>query len=342
MKKIKIKFVGFWEDFNVEWNYIYRVLKKKYDVEISNDEADYIICSVFGDCYQYCDYPQIRIMYVGENYIPDFNFVDYAVSRYPLEFGDRHCYLPGCIDVFGRCEELQTRNRNYTKDILKEKIYFANFIAGHESEYGIRGDFFKKLSTYKRVESPGTYLNNMADEKTVGWENKSKTDFQKKCKFSLCFESTAHEGFVTEKITDAFYADTIPIYYGSSTVSDIFNEKAFINCSNYESFDQVIQKIIELDQDDEKYLEMLRQPIFVDEQYVTKKINELEQFVYNIFEQPLENAYRRSRIYWPKKHENYIIDLRNNRVNSCRVLLKKKLKNRLTRGVMKLKKIARM
>jgi hypothetical protein len=315
MRTIKMKFVNFWLDFDIENDYIYKAVEKNYVVDRTKD-ADYIMCSVFGECYDYINYPQIRIMYSGENYIPDFNLVDYAVSRYPLELGDRHYYLPGCIDEQGHSEELQYKDRNYGKDILEKKIYFANFIAGHESEYGIRGDFFKKLCEYKRVESPGKYLNNMPEGENVNWKNSSKTDFQRKCKFTLCFESTLHEGFVTEKITDAFYADTIPVYYGSSTVKDIFNEKAFINCSDYESFEKVIEKIIELDNDDEKYLEMLRQPIFIDPMYATKKMEGLEKFFNNIFEQPIEKAYRRSRIYLPQKHEQYLSELKCNKVDA--------------------------
>ena len=53
------------------------------------------------------------------------------------------------------------------------------------------------------MESPGSYLNTMPDGKVVSFENESKVDFQRKCKFTLCFESTNHYGFVTEKIMDA-------------------------------------------------------------------------------------------------------------------------------------------
>ena len=245
-------------------------------------------------------------MHSGENYIPDFNFIDYALCPYPIDFLDRSCYCPVCMGDDVRMRNLTNKNRDYDESIFKDKIYFANFIASHESEYNIRGDFFKKLCEYKRVESPGTYLNNMHDLKVVSNSDGSKTDFQHKCKFTLCFESTKHEGFVTEKITDAFYSDTIPIYYGSSTVVNIFNPNAFINCSDYPSFDAVIEKIIELDQNDKKYLEMLRQPIFIDPKFADKILNNVEQFIVDIFDQPIEKAYRRSKVYSAKRHEDFI------------------------------------
>lgn len=307
MKKVKIKIVGFWDNPVLDTNPLIQAIEKNYKIEFS-DEPDYIICSMFGNPYEYCKYHQVRIMFSGENYIPDFNLVDYGISPYPLSFLDRHFYLPQCInDYNGHCVELLSAKRDYNKDFLKTKKYFANFIAGHESEYGFRGDFFKRLSEYKRVESPGKYLNNMSNNEQVDLLDGTKIAFQKQCKFTLCFESTYHEGFVTEKLADAFYSDTIPIYYGSSTVKEIFNSKAFINVVDYSSIDKAIDRIIELDQNDDEYISMLREPIFTDADYVNDKLNGLELFVKNIFDQPLEKAYRRSRVYWPKLHENHII-----------------------------------
>lgn len=325
MKTVKINFSGTYPGFKPEMNHIYAILKKHYDVKIT-DDADYILCDIFGIPYEYCKYDQIRIMSVGENYTPDFNLVDYAISRYPIYFQDRHFYLPGCTSPIRHWEELANKNREYSTEILREKVYFANFIAGHESEYGIRGDFFKKLCSYKHVEAPGKYLNNMPEGQTVQWTNNSKTDFQRKCKFTLCFESTKHEGFITEKITDAFYADTIPVYYGSSSITEFFNSRAFINCSDYDSFDEVVKKIIELDNDDEKYLEMLRQPILVDSDYPKKIYDAMEAWVLHIFEQPLEKAYRRSRVYAPQYHNDYLARNANGKAgNLCAKRLIKKL-----------------
>ena len=309
MKTVKVKFVGFWSGFDYKKNPLYQVMSKHYNVLIS-DNPDYIICSVFGEPYEYCNYPQIRIMYSAENYIPDFNLIDYGISSYPINFLDRHFSLPLCIynGSLGICSELLDKNRNYTGELLQQKKYFANFIASHESENSIRGDFFRKLCEYKRIESPGSYLNNMEDPTPISYAD--KFNFQKKCKFTLCFESTKHEGFVTEKIRDAFSADTIPIYYGSDTVKDIFNEKAFINVSDYDSFDAAIKKVIELDKNDELYLNTLRQPVFRNEQSIRNSIDNLDNFVCNIFDQPINKAYRRSKVYHASKQEKELIYLK--------------------------------
>lgn len=308
MKTVKINYAGVADDYNKEQNLIYDLLKiNGYDVQIV-DDPDYLICDFSGENpYQYCGHPQVRIMYSGENFIPDFNLIDYAICPYPIQFGDRNFQLPACVWPRSHWQELMHKNRGgATVDFVKNKQYFANFIAGHESEYNIRGDFFKKLCEYKRVESPGSYLNNMPNGEQVNWLNDSKSDFQRKCKFTLCFESTNHYGFVTEKIMDAFYADTIPVYYGSPTVTEIFNKDAFINVADYESFDAAIERIKELDQDDEKYLEMLRQPILVNPDYPRELEDALGKYVCHIFDQPLEQAYRRTRVYRPRDCDEYL------------------------------------
>lgn len=307
MKTVKLNYAGVGEDFNREQNLIYDILKiNGYDVQIVT-EPDYLICDFSAENrYAYCGTDAVRIMYSGENYIPDFNLIDYAISPYPIAFGDRSFQLPACVWPRDHWMALAQKNRNYNASILEEKKYFANFISSHESEFNIRGDFLKKLSEYKRVESAGSYLNNMPDGKVVNWLDGTKEALQKKCKFTLCFESTLNYGFVTEKIMDAFYADTIPVYYGSSTVTEIFNRNAFINVADYDSFEDAIVRIMELDQDDEQYLTMLRQPILVDPEYPEKLEKALGKFICHIVDQPLEKAYRRSRVYTPKDCDEYL------------------------------------
>lgn len=164
MKTIKMNYSGVGADFDVKQNLIYDILKNNgYDVRITED-PDYLICDSgvnVESYYQYCGKPQVRIMHSGENYIPDFNLIDYSISPYPIQFGDRNFCLPACVWPRDHWQALPKKDRNYTADILESKPYFANFICSHESEFGIRGDFFKKLCGYKRVEAAGSYLNNM-------------------------------------------------------------------------------------------------------------------------------------------------------------------------------------
>lgn len=49
-----------------------------------------------------------------------------------------------------------------------------------------------------------------------------------KYKFCLVMENTNQEGYITEKILNAFLGGCIPIYYGTNQVFDVFNRKAFV------------------------------------------------------------------------------------------------------------------
>ena len=305
-KTIKLKYVGFWDDFDPEAFSITQILKKRFDVQI-RDDADFIVCSCIGKFYDYLQYPQVRIMYIGENYIPDLNLVDYAITPYPISFLDRCFHYPQGLrskENLDYCLKRSDGTIRFDASILEQKTRFANFCASHESEYGYRGEFFKKLCEYKKVDSIGGYLNNtgVSVKRTDG----SKVAYQKTCKFTLCFESTAHGGFNTEKIVDAFCSDTIPVYYGDPYIGDIFNKNAFINAADYSSFEDAIEKIKELDQDDEAYLRMLNEPIFTDPSYPEQLEKNYEEFVLHIFEQSPEAAYRRSRVYYAHYFESFL------------------------------------
>ena len=302
MKPIKkIKYLGFWPDLNKKSFCISNILYEKYDL-VESDDPDYVICSAFGKPYCYCKYDGVRIFYSGENFAPDFNLVDYAIGSDNITFGDRYIRFS---DAFS--PELSHKKRGITLEDLKQKKYFANFVVGHESEHNLRGDFFKLLSsTYKRVESAGSFLNNMPDGKSVS--RLEKDGFVKQCKFTLCFESTQYPDFTTEKIVDAFKGNTIPVYLGNPNICDIFNPDAFIHVTGRDDFNRAIEQIKYLDQNDEAYLEMLSQPIYVRESLVDEEINKLRDFLFNIFDQPLESAGRRTKVYMPKAYETWLYD----------------------------------
>jgi len=98
------------------------------------------------------------------------------------------------------------------------------------------------------------------------------------------------------------------VYYGSDTAKEIFNPKAFIHCSDFPNFDAVVEYIKELDQDDEKYLEMLCQPIFKQDDVPMQFYRALENYLLYIFNQPLNSAYRRSKVFRAEMHEKYLIE----------------------------------
>ena len=92
------------------------------------------------------------------------------------------------------------------------------------------------------------------------------------------------EGFTSEKLYDPIHAYSIPIYWGDPNVAERFNKEAFINCNDYDNdLDKVVKRVIELDQDDEAYMYMLRQPPVTDK-LDYHGLDKLEEFLVHIIE----------------------------------------------------------
>ena len=310
---IKINFIGFWSNFDKNDNFFTNILKKRFKVIIS-DQPDFLFVSALCGSYEYMKYDCVRILYSGEPLHPDFNVFDYAIGFDNIVFDDRYIQFPYFLLNKEKAKSCIPVSFEEANEILKQKELFCNFIYSHESPNGERNHFLELLQKYKRVECAGTYKNNMENNWAVRYTI-DKIDFIRKCKFTIAFESFSHKNFLTEKIRDAFVGNSVPVYFGDSNVGSVFNEKAFINCNSFSSLDEVIDKVIEIDRDDDKFIEMLVTPKYVQDDYVEHKYSELEAFLFNIFEQNPRNAFRRYKQFAAKHHENCLEEYRRIREN---------------------------
>lgn len=276
-----------------------RVLSQKYDIEIC-DNPDYIFC---GDFFsgEFLKYDGVRIFIGGECEWPDFNFYDYAIDLVNMELADRYLRWPFYLWRDGTRDEFELALKKHKmKNVSTNKKFCNQIVSNGMAANPFRESFYKELTKYKRVDSGGRYLNN------IGYRVENKLEFQKEYKFSLAFENTSQKGYITEKIIEAWAAGTIPIYWGAPDISSEFNEKAFINCNKYANVSEIINVIREIDNDDELYQKMIREPI-IDcssnaNKYLTDEI--LLEFFANIFTQGKEAAYRRERYAWGKAKES--------------------------------------
>jgi hypothetical protein len=60
-----------------------------------------------------------------------------------------------------------------------------------------------------------------------------------------------------------FPSNSIPIYWVSSMIIEEFNPKAFINCHDYNTIDDVNNKIQKLDSHEHAYNMIINQPVFL-------------------------------------------------------------------------------
>ncbi len=246
MQQIRIYFCDFWEEHTFENDFFISILKDNYDFILDDKNPDFVICSCYGNEYKKYSCP--RIFYSGENIAPDFNTYDYAISFDYIDFKQRYLRVPiyHFLQKLRKKQELpqMPQNRGFCSFVYSN-YFFAD---------KIRVDFFKLLSKYKKVNSSGGLLNN------TGFKVKDKIKYLNKFKFTIAFENSSNEGYITEKITDAFCAGTIPIYWGDPLAIKEFNPEAFVFVNDFKSLDDVLKKVIEIDNDSDLYLKMLNAP----------------------------------------------------------------------------------
>jgi len=272
-KKIKIDFSDFWGGFDKTNNYFYNLLKEEFDIEISSN-PDYLFFSIFGNSHQ--NYKCIKIFYTGENIAPPLGYCQYSFSFDYLN-DVRNYRLPHYLLYDGYYE--LARPKIIDDSLANRK--FCNFVASN-GNCQERNNFVMQLSKYKKVDSGGRWMNN------IGYAVPDKRKFQSEYKFSIAFENNAYRpqypGYTTEKIMEPMTVNSIPLYWGNPLIDKEFNTKSFVSFYDHGYFDQMIEYIIELDNNIDKYLEMLKTPWFIDNIIPTdNKIDNIKSFLYKIF-----------------------------------------------------------
>lgn len=295
MNTVRIAFSDFWGDFNPKDNFIIDALKKNFKVELS-DNPDYVFCSNFGN--RHLKYHCVKIYFTGENLCPDFNLVDYAMGFQPIEFCDRFLRFPLYVLYNEACKLAIHKHEHKNPNINSRK--FCNFVISNSISDPARDEMIALLNSYKKVDSGGKYMNN------VGGPVSDKIEFEKNYKFTMCFENSSSKGYTTEKIMEAFAGCTVPIYWGNPDIANEFNPRAFINCHDFDSFDDVLEEVKRLDNDNEAFLAMLREPILTEKSEANSYLSPdyVSDYLYSIISQGPEKAYRRNRIYIGERYES--------------------------------------
>ena len=94
----------------------------------------------------------------------------------------------------------------------------------------------------------------------------------------VTFENKIYPGYVTEKICDAYKSRCIPIYWGSNEVVNDFNPKTFINANDFSSFDELVEYIKKVDNDQELYESYFEESIFSKYPLIKEIKEELYQY----------------------------------------------------------------
>jgi len=281
---MKITFSDFWQypkAFDPNNNFFIHIIRDLFeDVEVVEPEdADVMFFSLFGNengRYKDCK----KIFFTGENVRPNFKRCDYSLTFDADEHEGKNFRLPLWylyidwfeVNSYDNPDWLIPESYLYNDNEFtqKKKDKFCSIVYGKQIESRINA-IQNISSNYKQVDvfgkaNPNYYLPD---------GEKYKLDLISNYKFSLCYENSVTPGYHTEKLLHGKVAGNIPIYYGDKSIGEDFNPDCFINAVDM-SDEELIQKIIELDQSDNLYNKMAKEPIFTEK----VSLNNIKDFLF--------------------------------------------------------------
>jgi hypothetical protein len=279
-------------------NFIYRLLAEQYELQLS-ERPDVLFYSCFGRAHR--RYLCRRVFFTGELRHPNWRECDYALTYDHLDHPD-HYRLPNFAwGSYGSLAALVKDDIDVER-ILAAKTRFCNFVYSNP-DCPQRNEFFDKLSRYRRVDAPGAARNNMQGAiaprfGTQSWV-KAKMSFIAQYKFTIAFENESHPGYTTEKLPQSMWAESLPIYWGNPLVHLDFNRRSFINFPDHGSLDSLVERVIEVDRNDDLYAQFLREPWLNGNQVPASfEPASIQQFLVRIVETPRQPAAMKSRSSW--------------------------------------------
>lgn len=252
-----VDFVDFGTRLSKRNNFFTRILEKQFDVRIA-DRPDLLIHSHDGNVHRM--YNCKKVFHTVEPYYPNFQESDYSLTFHELP-DPRNLRLPNYATKVK--PEWLVKRVGEADVINKQKRKFCSFFTSYaNAKTHHRINFFYKLCRYKKVDSCGQWNNTIG--RTVPFDTSLKIEFLSQYKFYMAFENRSLPGYTTEKIAEAMAARCIPIYWGNPEVARDFNPRSFLNYHDFRDEDALIERIVEIDNNEDLYKSYLAEPFFVD------------------------------------------------------------------------------
>lgn len=99
------------------------------------------------------------------------------------------------------------------------------FDTHHTEHFDLFGSYWNKPITKWEKRLPWLVKKYQSYRGTV----EDKIEMLSRYKFAFCYENTAQNGYITEKLFDALYAKAVPIYLGAPNITDYVDPDVFID-----------------------------------------------------------------------------------------------------------------
>lgn len=166
-RTVKVKFINYWSNFykTMDDGLIMRILKKHYNVQVC-DDADYVFFSAGGESHWGVPDRCVKIFQTSENIAPDFNACDYAFGFEWMDYEDRYIRFPNYMFYDVRLLHAMEHKHEIPEswDLHREKPDFCSFVVSNHRNRK-RNEAFEALCQYRKVDSGGSYKNNIGGVK---------------------------------------------------------------------------------------------------------------------------------------------------------------------------------
>jgi len=254
---ISFHFFGFWSLFFDEaadliskrrvLDVLFPFLEPENEVRLQ--EADLVICSVFADLKPLENLKKNKgskvciIQWTAEARIfdPQHRIVDLTIGS--DSEGPQDVICPLAL-IYNRIIK-STMTELPTRPVEQRK--FA-IMVGRETPQ--RKTIYGALCRYRQVEGFGKMFGNTA----LGhYWSPDYIDLLSRYKFVICFENEMRYAYHTEKIINPLLAASVPVYWGSSSVSKMFAPERFLTLESEKEVPRLVQQIRDIDENDEQF-----------------------------------------------------------------------------------------
>ncbi len=263
---LRVAYTGMWYGFQPPSYLIQRLLRAYGPITNVNNVNECDLC-VAGVWTPEPVKNRYNIQLAGESYYlksDDGVFDATLASDYTH---DRVICLPYFMQFlyWDNPERFITKLRNrpvITKETIPKK--FCCFIVSNP-KCEMRNLMFQFLNKAKPVDSWGKYKNNMGTVLAHGHTTDEFRALLSEYKFVIAFENSKNDVYITEKLVNPLMAGVIPIYWGTDAVFDIFNKESILYLDERRpaAMKELINRILEIDANDDEYLRIVNQPAFV-------------------------------------------------------------------------------
>jgi hypothetical protein len=265
---MKVYYNAFWENNEDMYKhpFFHDILEKSFNIKIelgtTPEESDILIESVFGDPLVKSKDWKYSFFFTGEaSSTPNPEYYS-LVLGYTDSIPTRHIKCP----LFLTYTYKQPNHKGHfsfppPQDISIPPIKGVLCVISN-GDASLRNKYIQMLEDAGiPMYYGGKYKNNIGGPIQATVCTPEFYEVVSKYRCIVTMENTDKEYYITEKIFHGFYSNTVPIYWGSKHISEIFNEKRFVNVTDPES-PNWIQTVKRLLDDDIFYKQTLLESVY--------------------------------------------------------------------------------